>query len=156
MSNLPRIYFYLTIAVTLILAISLSASAQDSNRGSGGTNSGASVTYEDFTKIKSKCSTRTVHRQIVKVHSKCHVIVNSKRCKGHCRSLTDFQLDPPYLTRDCACCKPFGDVTYKVEELDCQVITSEGQPQPTGEKVKISVPHDMNCQCVRCSRLING
>ena len=155
MSNLPRIYFHLTIAVTLILTISLSASAQAPNKGSGG-NNGATVTYEDFRNINQKCSTRTVHRHSVKVHSKCQVFVSSKRCKGHCRSLTDFQLTPPFLTRDCACCKPFGEITYKVEELDCYVTTSQGTQITTGEKVKVAVPHDMNCQCVRCSRLING
>lgn len=150
MSNLPRIYFHLTIAVTLILTISLSANAQASNRGSGGNSGATEVTYEKFKNIKQKCFTRTVSHHPVRVHSKCLVFVSSKRCRGHCRSLTDFQLTPPFLKKDCACCKPHGDIIYRVEELKCHDPSSS---QETGEKVKVAVPHDMNCQCVRCSRI---
>ena len=152
MSNLPRTYLYLTIAVTLILTISLSASAQDSNKGSGGNAGTSAKTYKEFGDIQQRCHTRTVQRLPVTIKENCLVFVSSKRCRGYCKSLTNFQLEPPYLTRECACCKPHGEVTYKVKELECHGATG----QKTGEKVMVAVPHDMNCQCVKCNRIING
>ena len=157
MSNFPRIYFHLTIAVTLILTISLLASAQASNRGSGGNNEDM-PTYEDFKKIEQKCMMRHVRNHPVRVKPECQVFVNTVRCRGRCRSLTDFQLTPPFLTRDCACCRPRHDkVQYEVQELDCYETTSQGvSGQKTGERVKVAVPKHMDCQCIKCSKIING
>lgn len=150
MSYLPRIYIYLTIVAILLLTISLSASAQDSNAGAGST-------YEQFKNIKEVCKSRR-QKQIVRVHSKCKVEVQARKCSGFCRSLTDFLLEPPYLTRDCACCKPYGKVTYKVEEHKCFQLdkSTAGVKKYTGDVVKIAVPHEMDCKCVRCSRISSG
>lgn len=146
MSHLSRAYLYFTTA-TLLLAITLLATdAQE-------TDSGASRVglYDQFKDIKPQCRSR-MHPHTIKVHSKCYVRVTSRKCKGYCTSFTDFQLEPPYLTRDCACCKPHGTVTYKIEMHKCFVVRETGNVE-TGEEVKIAVPHEMECECKRCSRI---
>ena len=141
MSYLPRLYFYLTMIATILLAISLS----DSNASPS-----AKATYEEFIKVEESCNLRD-HPQTIRLGPKCRVTINSKRCIGYCRSLTDFELEQPYLTRECSCCKPNGTVTYIETELECY-----HKKAFTGVKVKVDVPHDMDCQCERCTRILHG
>ena len=148
MSNLPRLYFHLTIAATLILTISAQTS-----RGSG--NGGATPSYDDFLATNERCSTRIAHQNRVRIDNDCEVIVSTKRCKGFCRSLTDFEISPPNLKRECACCQPYGDVKFSVKELDCFKLIND-QDQKTGKKVKVAVPEDVDCRCVKCKRTRSG
>lgn len=143
MNHVSSLCFYVTITATLLLAISLSVTAKDSKT--------TIRKYEQLNTPEECKPARATHT--VKVHSKCQVTVKSRKCRGYCRSITDFQLEPPYLTKQCSCCKSLDKVTYKVFEHNCFVIKN-GKEQYTGEKVKIAVPHDMKCQCLRCSRIL--
>ena len=143
MSNLPRICFHLTMAATLILTISLPA------QGSG------NASYADFLATNERCSTRIAKQSRVRIRPNCEVEVSTKRCRGYCRSLTDFEINPPNLKRECACCQPFGEIDYMVKELECLELRN-GVDHKTGEKVKVSVPEDVDCRCVRCKRTVNG
>lgn len=157
MNHLPRLYFYLTIVGTLLLTILLSANAQESSTDESNTDKRSAIaSYDHFKKIKQQCLTKT-HWHTIKVHQKCRVTVNSTRCHGYCRSLTDFQLEPPYVTRECSCCRPIGKVTYEVQEHKCWDIqrSSKILRYYTGEKVKIALPVSMTCKCAKCSRVAN-
>ena len=139
MSYLPRLYFYLTMIATILLAIAQSDS-----------NDISEATFEQFKRVNESCNLMK-HRQTIRLGPRCRVTINSTRCVGYCRSLTDFELKQPYLTRECSCCKPNGAVTYKETELECY-----HKKAPTGVKVKVDVPHHMKCQCERCTRILHG
>ena len=150
MSHLPRIYIYLTITTTLLLAITLSTSAQ-------GSNSVGNTPYDQFVHTNEQCHLRSLREENhrIRVHSDCYVDVQLKKCKGNCRSLTDFQLDPPYLTKDCACCKP-SEVTHETKVFRCYRLNSRNEKKYLDEQVKIKVPQIKQCGCQKCGRTLSG
>ena len=128
----------------LLLSILLSANAEADAKA---------LSYDDFEKASNECRSRR-HTHTVRVHSKCRVDVTSRKCTGHCRSLTDFALSPPYLTKHCSCCKVTEGMTkYKIQLHECWQYDENRIKQKTGEKVKISVPFDLKCECLRCNRI---
>ena len=144
MDCLSRIFVYLSISTVLLLAMSLSANAVDEP---------SSITYEDFGNAKNVCRSRR-HHHTVKVDSECKVDITSRKCVGYCKSLTDFGLTPPYLSKHCSCCK-VTKATYRIEEHECYQLDAKKKVY-TGRKVMISVPYDLTCACQRCTRLVNS
>lgn len=141
MGYLSRKYFYLSLSAMLLLSILLSANAEADAKA---------ISYDDFEKASNVCRSRK-HTHIVRVHQNCKVEVTSRKCIGYCRSLTDFRLTVPYLTKHCSCCKAAkGDVSYRIEMHDC---FNGPDKKKTGERVKISIPYDLKCECLRCNRI---
>ena len=144
MGYLSRKYVYLSLSAMLLLSILLSANAEADPKA---------ISYEDFEKASNVCRSRK-HSHIVRAHSGCRVDVTSRKCTGHCRSLTDFALSPPYLTKHCSCCKVTEGMTkYRVVTHRCWQYDENRDKAYTGEEVKISVPYDLKCECLRCTRI---
>ena len=144
MGYLSRKYFYLSLSAMLLLSILLSANAEADPKA---------ISYDDFEKASNVCRSRR-HTHTVRVHSNCKVDVTSRKCAGYCRSYTDFALSPPYRSNHCSCCKANKQaITYKVELHNCWQYDERRNKVYTNEKVKISVPYDLTCECLRCNRI---
>ena len=114
-----------------------------------------------ITDVHNKCKSRR-HRHTVRVHSKCKVDVSSMKCVGYCTSGVDFTgivepknsvlNDEPRLKLEyySSCCKP-RKVSYQQKKFDCYIYMRQGRDKVlkinTGEKVKISIPIRMKCDC---------
>jgi len=156
-----RTHFYLSITATILLAISLSATAQESKDSSDGPVTTSTVKRDDslvlfkaFNALESQCRTRN-YEHPVKIDATCWITVKSKRCKGHCKSFTDFQLKPPFLVKNCSCCRPVGTIKYKYNSYDCRE-EQRSDSKKTGRKVNVGVPNDMECKCASCDRIISS
>ena len=102
-----------------------------------------------ITNVHNKCKSIR-YRRTVRVRSECKVDVLTMKCVGYCASGADLLiLKPPYLDKFSSCCHP-REISYQIKEFDCYK-RQGGYKVNTGEKVKISIPIGMKCECTSSS-----
>ena len=107
--------------------------------------------------VQPECKA-TRHRLIVRVHSQCKVDVFSLKCAGYCTSGVDIDSVESKnstilkMVKYYSCCKP-RTISYQQKELYCYTFGYGWYKVLTGEKVKISFPVGMKCDCTITRRI---
>lgn len=96
----------------------------------------------DFLNVRTHCTPKMAQVKL-NIHSSCpRMEATTRKCHGYCRSFTGMMLNPPYLSKNCTCCKP-TTIEYKSLVISCQ----------DGINRTMLVPNHVECSCRMCASL---
>ena len=140
MSSFSRLSLHLLIITTTLLALSTMQAEADRTM--------MIANLDQFRAVQPRCVLRRVKGHTIEIDDNCHVTVETRKCIGNCPSWTDVILGPPHFVKHCSCCQA-SKIIYEVKMAKCH--EPKSPERFTGKTVKISVPTELGCACVKCN-----
>jgi len=97
---------------------------------------------KEYLSVHTHCTPKLTKVKIP-LHNSCPKLeVTMQKCQGYCRSYTMPLLKPPYISRNCKCCKP-TTVQHRNHVIACN----------NGVNRTVSIPTHVECKCRMCQPL---